>query len=324
MSTDVSKNVSASKRFVMLEIDARVVAATMAELNIQSTDEQPDVDKLPSALTDAPVQQKREFLKKLSEKVIDRYVLKEEKIQAILEKVQKANEKEITNQESLEGRFKCRFPGCNKTYQFDGKRRRDHEATHGLFIDGKENCCKSTTKEKDDTYNYQSSFLEIGLLVKNFYDAISEGDGQRVVRCWKFMLAYLKEDGASSRKYALEALYLMCQVNSLLSPRAAHRLIWNRFFKTSSGLAGNIPLDLAMEHFNRIIKIVIRNLGPHGLNKLATDRYCKSLPTSRQLLENFDRMCGIYRRSGAHVSRSAIADLRKVVKELVEQRAFQW
>ena len=68
-------------------------------------------------------------------------------------------------------------------------------------------------------FNYQSSFLEIGHLVKNFYDAISEGDGLRVLRCWKFMLLYLKEDGASSRKYALEALYLQCQVNALLTHR---------------------------------------------------------------------------------------------------------
>ena len=38
------------------------------------------------------------------------------------------------------------------------------------------------------------------------------------------MLQYLKEDGASSRNYALEALYLQCQVNTLSSPHTAHRL----------------------------------------------------------------------------------------------------
>jgi L1 cell adhesion molecule like protein len=47
----------------------------------------------------------------------------------------------------------------------------------------------------DDIFNYQSSLLEVGLLLMNFYDAITEGDGQRLVRCWKFMLPYLKEDG---------------------------------------------------------------------------------------------------------------------------------
>ena len=123
----------------------------------------------------------------------------------------------------------------------------------------------------------QSSFTEVGLLLKNFYDAVSEGDGMRVIRCWKFMLPYLKEDEAGSRKYALEAFYLLAQVHSLLTPQAAHRLIWNRFFKSKPGSGGNIPLDLALEHYNILIKVLIRNLGPNGLNRNAIDRYCKSL-----------------------------------------------
>ena len=177
-------------------------------------------------------------------------------------------------------------------------------------------------EERDDMFNYQTSFLEASLLLCNFYDAISEGDGQRVIRCWKFMLAYLIKDGAGSRKYALETFYLLCQVNSLLSPQASHRLIWNRFYKGKSGPGGNIPLDLALEHFNRLIKILIRNLGPNGLNKEAIDRYCKALAINKHIIDNFDRMCVIPKRSGAHTSRSTDGDLRKIVKELVEYKAL--
>ena len=130
--------------------------------------------------------------------------------------------------------------------------------------------------------------------------------------------------GLAAGKYALEALYLMCQVNSLLSPRAAHRLIWNRFFKSRPGAGRNIPLDLALEHLNRIIKIVIRNPGSKGLNRAAVDRYCKSLATNKQLLDNFDTMYSISRRSGNHVQRSAEGDLRKIVNELIQHKAFQW
>ena len=132
-------------------------------------------------------------------------------------------------------------------------RRREHEKNHWIVDQEKE----KSIQKKDDAFNYQSSFLEVGMLLKNFYDAISEGDGGRVVRCWKFMLPYLKEDGASSRKYALEAFYLLLQVNCLLSPQSAHRLTWNRFYKLKPGPDGNTPLDLALEHFNRLIKIVI-------------------------------------------------------------------
>ena len=45
--------------------------------------------------------------------------------------------------------------------------------------------------EKDDMFNYQCSFLEYGMLILNFFDAIKEGDGKRTFRCWKFQLPYL-------------------------------------------------------------------------------------------------------------------------------------
>ena len=139
----------------------------------------------------------------------------------------------------VSSRYKCRFAGCTKSFWYDGKRRRDHEASHKGMVFNQVDVVKHK-EEKDDMFNYQTSFLE-ALLLSNFYDAISEGDGQRLLRCWKFILAYLIKDGAGSRKYALEAFYLLCQANSLLSLQASHRLIWNRFYKGKPGPAGNIP-----------------------------------------------------------------------------------
>ena len=99
-------------------------------------------------------------------------------------------------------------------------------------------------------FNYQTSLLEIGMVIKNFFNAVNEGDGERIFRSWKFMLIHLKADGGRSKKYALGAFYLVAQFYSLLSERGAYRLIWNRFTKRSNSLGGNIPLDLALEHLN--------------------------------------------------------------------------
>ena len=210
---------------------------------------------------------------------------------------------------------------CQKTFRYDGKRRLEHEKTHGLhkFLDEIE---KSNSSNQDDMYNYQCSLLEYGCIVLNFYDAISEGDGLRVVRCWKFMLPYLKHDGTSSRKYALEALYLLLQVYAILSPRDGHRLIWNRFHKPKFGLGGNIPLDLAMEHYNNFIKGVMRKLGPNATNRTALNRLTKALTCNKKLLDNFDSMCSIIRRSGRHVQRSKENDIKKVVGELMRNNAL--
>ncbi len=144
------------------------------------------------------------------------------------------------NPKTQDGHFKCRLSTCNNTFKHDGKIRREHEKLHGFHQI--QNCSDEEEKKKrDDVKSYQCSLLEYGMLQINFHDAISEGDGARVLRCWKFMLPYLRKDGASSRKYALKGLYLLFQVNALLKPKDAYSLMWNRFHKSKLGLGGNIP-----------------------------------------------------------------------------------
>ena len=178
------------------------------------------------------------------------------------------------------------------------------------------------TVKQDDVFNYQCSVLDLGLIVFNFFNAVSAGDGERVIRCWKFMLPYLKQDGARSRKYALEAFYLLCQVHVLLSPCDSHRLIWNRFHKSKFGIGGNIPLDLALEHYNNTLKNITKHLGPNSTNKRVIGRFCKALTVSKKLMQNFDKGCAIFQRSGKHVAASSLKDLKKVVSNLIQQRAM--
>ena len=142
--------------------------------------------------------------------------------------------------------FICRGEGCTKTFRFDGKKRLEHEKAHGLH----KAVSNPSNQIQDDMFSYQCSLLNIGMVIKNFFDAVSKCDCLRVVRSWKYMLQYLRHDGASSRKYTLEALYLLFQIYAILPERAAHDLIWNRFNKSKLGQGGNIPLDLALEHYN--------------------------------------------------------------------------
>ena len=108
-----------------------------------------------------------------------------------------------------------------------------------------------------------------------------------------------------------------------MSPRAAHRLIWDRFFKWKYGLGGNIPLDLALEHLNRFLKIVVRNIGHNATKRSTLDRYCKVLPVNKHIIDNWDRTAFFIQRSRKHVKQSIQNDLRKIVAELVAQKAFQ-
>ena len=140
----------------------------------------------------------------------------------------------------------------------------------------------SVTSEADDMYSYKCSFLEYSMIIENFFDAIREGDGERILRCWKFQLLYLKHDADCFD------LTLLFQINLLLSPRDAHRLVWNRTTSSKSGNGNNIPLDLALEFMNRILKKVVLKLGPNATNHKCMDRYCKGIDVSKAILEKFD------------------------------------
>ena len=72
--------------------------------------------------------------------------------------------------------------------------------------------------------------------MRNFEDACHEGDGARLLRCWKVFMLHFKPDDRT--KYALEAVNL---VNGFLSPRKAHQLMWNRTCNTKGGAGNNIP-----------------------------------------------------------------------------------
>ena len=163
----------------------------------------------------------------------------------------------------------------------------------------------------DDMYNYQRALLEYEMVIINFLDAISEGDGAKLLRNWKFLLLYFQHD-TGSQKYSLEALYLMFQVYALPSPKAAHNLIWNRFSKRKHSRGENIPLDLALEFLNRIFKGAVKKLGPNA-NPKYVHRICNPMNVTKKLTENFDNSMALYKRSGKHSHKSASADLKTLV-----------
>ena len=223
------------------------------------------------------------------------------------------------------GRFPCRFPGCSKTYAVDGKRRKDHEASHDPPVVIQTPSLTSTIPEcpdrsqyRDDMYNYNVCLARYGLLMFEFFDAVREGDGERILRCWKFLLLHFKADEGGSTKYALEALYFILQVTSVLSPRQAYRLLWNRSIK---GSYTNVPLDLDMEHDNRMVKEAVKKLGGN-VNEKLVNRIVKAQALARRMLESFDRTSLIIKRSGRHTTKSDEKDFKKILAKLVDEGAL--
>ena len=120
---------------------------------------------------------------------------------------------------------------------------------------------QSSAKE-DCVLNYACNVMGHILLARNFQDAARESDGTRSVRCWKFFLLHYRAESSRS-KYAIEAFHLLAQINALLSPRMAHELTWNRTVNVNGGVGNNIPLDLHLEHLNRVFKDNINTFRAH-------------------------------------------------------------
>lgn len=161
----------------------------------------------------------------------------------------------------------------------------------------------------DDVFNYARVLCHLTALVLEFTDAWSEGDGPRIVCCWKVFMVHFFENG--NTKYSLEALRLQCQLASL-PLYLVHQLLWGRFVNTHGGKGHNIPCDLHNEHINKQFKEIVCNMGSN-FTQSASTRAARSVSTLTSLAEKFDRETGIHPESRAHTRRSERDDVKSIV-----------
>ena len=79
----------------------------------------------------------------------------------------------------------------------------------------------------DKVQQYASKLLCLGLFYLEYCDGIREGDGNRVLRCRRYMLPIFHNTGR--KNYTKEAFNLLRQHDYLLPPRLAAQVIWSRF-----------------------------------------------------------------------------------------------
>ena len=79
----------------------------------------------------------------------------------------------------------------------------------------------STTKS-DDRFDYACVRLALCMLFRKFDDAVREGDGVRILRCWKIAMRIFRAH--HNNKYALASSYLQAATQAILTPRQAHSL----------------------------------------------------------------------------------------------------
>ena len=179
---------------------------------------------------------------------------------------------------------------------------------------------KANNPPKGTDYSYAMDVMSLGLLCHGFHDAVREGDGDRIIRYWHFLLPVFKHSGR--RNYALEGFNLLVQM-LVLSSRKAAELKWSRTVNTVGRGGHNIPCDLHMEHLNRHLKCMITNLGSN-----TKSQYIKSAAMSLGVIA---KVCSTFEHEAEsdtvenkafHTVPKFTKDLKTVVDQLVLDRIF--
>ena len=177
---------------------------------------------------------------------------------------------------------------------------------------------KVSTQDKLHLYSLQ--VLTLGLVWHGFNDSIKEGDGDRIITYWKFLLVIFK--AGKRHNYCKEAINLLLQYYYLLPKRLAEQLKWSRCINTRGVVGGNIPSDLHLEHLNRRFKDIISNLHSNVTTK-AISRASRSIGLVHNICETFEQQNNARKRSGRHTRPSFAKECQMICQELKDQRVFE-
>uniref|UniRef100_A0A1X7UT40 DUF6589 domain-containing protein n=1 Tax=Amphimedon queenslandica TaxID=400682 RepID=A0A1X7UT40_AMPQE len=86
-----------------------------------------------------------------------------------------------------------------------------YEYTHGFEIDQS----RKEFRNEDSVQAYAKELLTLGMLYKEYNDAIHEEDGSRIIRCLRYLFFVFMQTG--KRKYSIQAATLLFQFHYLFS-----------------------------------------------------------------------------------------------------------
>ncbi len=310
-TTNVLDHFNYCKDFVNIETDAFIAAAALQYFNINSLDTHAD-DFIPPNIQTASLSEQRLWLHGHTKAILEKYVMNDvdEQHENLRQGIVAAN---------ANRRLECRV--CQKVYRYP-KALSNHESQkHGIETTEQEVSFthedQCTAKVNEDTvFNYACIWLSFGLFIRNFDDAVKEEDGQRIVRCWKFLMLIFKAHGHP--KYALAAFQMQANILASLSPQEAHQLIWNRTVNNKGGRGNNISLDLKLEQINNFTKELLKNLGSNITEKAAS-RSLKAVRHVEEILQSFNENLSIKNPTGHHKVKRREKDFATIVTQLHEK-----
>ena len=137
----------------------------------------------------------------------------------------------------------------------------------------------------------------MGLLLIEFADSIREGDGERIICCWRVFFPIFK--ATNQTNYSIDAFILVAQHDFIFTPRMKQQLVWEPTVNVHGRLGKNIPCDLYMEHLNRECKGTIGSLGPNASSVNAVARIGKIVGELMKITTQYDSISELNPESGS-------------------------
>ena len=187
------------------------------------------------------------------------------------------------------------------------------------FIDFSYNRSDKSTSN-DLVQEYAIQILSLGFFYLEFSNSVKEGDGERILRCWRYLLPIFWNSGRTN--YANEVLKMLYQHDYELSPALKTQLLWGRCINIHGRKGKNIPVDLLMEHLNRTVKECIKSLGANQTDT-AILKVSRALGTLLPVLNNFDSVNNVPEVSGIHTHKNPDKDVEIIEKELKKNQCIQ-
>lgn len=291
---------TAVKEFFNMHLDVYIVAATMTFWDMKSINDKVVPDEVRHG--DSSVQ--REWLHQEVIKMVEHFAM--QKLPTIDQDIVSCVH------------YQCRGDNCTKVFPLKAVRKQHEASKHGLgCLDQPSSEASSSGNKEDHKFNYGCVTISLGLLLRNADDAVREGDGERIIRVWKFLMPLFKLH--NHQKYALAALRMQAEMYSLLTGSLAHELKWNRTVSNHGGRGRHLSRDLRLEHINKVAKESLKSQGAMNINEKLARRAGNCIGKIEMVLESVEKELVLSKPSSHHKSKYACEDFKVLLHEVFDE-----
>lgn len=174
---------------------------------------------------------------------------------------------------------------------------------------------------EDGIWNYGVNIIKCFMLLADFKDAVSSGNGEHLLILRKQLLIHFFATPGFN-EFAIEMLVNILQSKVLLSAAEAHRCQWAATVNWKGGAGKNIEIDLFQENRNCEMKKLIRAMGANKTDKAIT-RASKASGGVTKIVEAFEHQVNIHPKSTAHSHKSATDDEKVISRDIRGLRPFK-